>query len=149
MKELTEYEKMYTPEQRMLSEHIIGLEKAALDKWFNGDTSGYRKLWSENNFSYFDSVGLHRIDDHKAICNYLDTIEGKLHANSYDFCCPRVQFGQDMALLTFQLYAKTNLLDMKYDCIELYQKEGDEWHVIHSTWSFIRPLDMNFSENNN
>lgn len=73
----------------------------------------------------------------------LDDLEGKLHADSYDFCHPRVQFGQDMALLTFQLFSKTNLLDMKYNCIELYQKEEDgQWRVIHSTWSFINPLDM-------
>lgn len=134
------YEQQYTKEQKKLADYIIGLEKAALDKWFKGDTSGYRKLWSEKSFSYFDSVSLHRVDDHKSICAFLDTIEGKLHADSYDFCCPRVQFGADTALLTYQLYSKTNLLDMKYDCIELYQKEGEEWRVIHSTWSFIRPL---------
>lgn len=56
---------------------------------------------------------------------------------------PRVQFGDDMALLTFQVYADTNLIDMKYNCVELYQKEEDsQWRVIHSTWSFIRPMDM-------
>lgn len=34
---------------------------------------------------------------------------------------------------------------MQYNCIELFQKEDDgKWRVIHSTWSFIRPMDMNF-----
>ena len=33
---------------------------------------------------------------------------------------------------------------MAYNCIEVYQKETDGiWRVIHSTWSFIRPMDMN------
>ena len=145
-KELCNYEKQYTDEERQLADHIIGLEKTALDKWFNGDTSGYRQLWSKKSFSYFDGANLHRIDDHKTICAFLDTIEGQLHADSYDFCCPRVQFGKDMALLTFQLYSKTNLIDMKYNCIELYQKENETWRVVHSTWSFIRPMDMNFSK---
>lgn len=143
-KEYCAYEEQYTEEERRLAEHIIGLEKSALDKWFKGDTSGYRNLWSEKNFSYFDCVNPNRIDDHKTICDYLDAIEGKLHADSYAFCCPRVQFCKDTALLTFQLFADTNMLDMKYNCVELYQKEGDEWHVIHSTWSFIRPMDMKF-----
>lgn len=144
--ELHVYEQRYSTEEKHLAEHLIGLERAALDKWFNGDTSGYRKLWSKESFSYFDGANLHRIDDHKSICDFLDTIEGQLHADRYDFCCPRVQFGNDTALLTFQLYAKTNLIDMKYNCIELYQKEDDEWRVIHSTWSFIRPMDMNFGK---
>ena len=139
------YQQQYTPQQRALAGELIALEKAALDKWFQGDTSGYRALWSKKSFSYFDGANLHRIDDHASVEAFLDTIEGQLHADHYDFCCPRVQFGEDMALLTYQLYAKTNLLDMQYNCIELYQKEeSGEWHVVHSTWSFIRPMDMNF-----
>lgn len=136
----------YSESEQQLADHIISLEKAALDKWFNGDTSGYRELWSRKNFSYFDGVNPHRVDDYPTIAAFLDTIDGKLFADHYDFCCPRVQFGSDTALLTYQLYAKTTLIDMQYNCIELYQKEDDgEWHVIHSTWSFIRPMDINFN----
>lgn len=85
-----------------------------------------------------------RIDTHEDICKYLDAIEGKLHADSYEFCDPRVQFGGDMALLTYQLFAKTNMVDMKYNCVELYKKEDGKWQVVHSTWCFIRPMDMDF-----
>ena len=141
------YEQEYTPEQRKLAEHIIGLEKAALDKWFNGDTSGYEQLWPKHSFTYFDGVVTKRIDDHATIAAFLKTIDGKLYAKSYDFRAPRVQFGQDMAVLTYQLFADTTLIDMKYNCIEVYQKEKDgEWRVIHSTWSFLRPMDMNFGK---
>ena len=40
--------------------------------------------------------------------------------------------------------AEERKLDMKYNCVEIYQQEDDEWHVIHSTWSFIRPMEMDF-----
>lgn len=136
-------------EQETLAQHIIGLEKAALNKWFNGDTSGYNQLWSRRNFSYFDAVVSERIDSHTEIEKVLATIEGKLFADSYDFCNPRVQFSDDMSMgvLTYQLYAKTTLIDMAYNCIEVYHKETDgQWHVVHSTWSFIRPMDMNFGK---
>lgn len=133
-------------EERALAECLIGLEKSALDKWFNGDTSGYEQLWSRRSFTYFDAVVTERIDDHATIAEFLKTIDGKLFADSYDFRHPRVQLGQDMAVLTFQLFAKTTLIDMEYNCIEVFQKEEDgEWHVIHSTWSFIRPMDKDFS----
>lgn len=132
-------------EQEALAEHIIGLEKSALDKWFNGDTSGYEKLWSRRSFTYFDAVVTERVDDHATIAEFLKTIDGKLFADSYDFRNPRVQFGQDMAVLTYQLFAKTSLIDMEYNCIEVYQREEDGvWRVIHSTWSFIRPMDKDF-----
>lgn len=146
---ITAYEQNYTAEERELAEHIISLERAALDKWFKGDTSGYRELWSEQSFTYFDGVNDHRVEDHATIAQFLQTIDGKLHADTYDFRHPRVQFGmgKDMALLTYQLYADTNLIDMKYNCIELFRKEENgQWHVIHSTWSFIRPMDMNFGK---
>lgn len=87
------------------------------------------------------------MDGHAAIEKVLANIEGKLHADSYKFCSPRVQFGEDMALLTYQLYADTNLIDMAYNCIELYQREEDgQWRVVHSTWCFIRPMDMDFGK---
>ncbi len=134
-------------EEKALAQHIIGLEKSALDKWFKGDTSGYERLWSKRSFTYFDGVVTERIDDHAAIVEFLRTIDGKLFADSYDFRNPRVQFGQDMAVLTYQLFSKTTLIDMEYNCIEIYQKEDDGiWRVIHSTWSFIRPMYKDFSQ---
>lgn len=136
----------HSAEEQALAAHIIGLEKAALDKWFNGDTSGYDWLWSRRSFSYFDAVVTERIDSHAEMEKVLATIDGKLFADSYDFRNPRVQIGKDMAVLTYQLFAKTTLIDMEYNCIEVYQKEEDnEWHVIHSTWSFIRPMDKDFA----
>lgn len=132
-------------EESRLAEYIVGLEKAALNKWFKGDTSGYENLWSKQSFTYFDAVATERVDNHATIAEFLKTIEGKLFADSYDFRNARVQSGQDMAVLTYQLFAKTSLIDMEYNCIEVFQKEmNGEWHVIHSTWSFIRPMDKKF-----
>jgi len=97
-------------EERKLAEQIIDMEKAALDKWFKGDSSAYRALWSEDDFSYFDSVADHRVDMHEEISAFVKSaVDGKLFADSYDFCNPRVQFGGDMAVLTYQLHADTTL----------------------------------------
>ncbi|MCD8303709.1 MAG: hypothetical protein LUC86_02615 [Prevotellaceae bacterium] len=136
-----------TSEERELASHIIRLERAALDKWFNGDTSGYDQLWSTRSFSYFDGVVTRRVDDHETIAQTLRELDGKLYADHYDFCCPRVQFGIDMAVLTYQLYAKTTLIDMEYNCVEVYQKEeSGEWRVVRSTWSSIRPMEKVFGQ---
>lgn len=134
-------------EERKLAEYIIGLERAALDKWFKGDSTGYRELWSEHSFSYFDSVAPKRVDSHAEISTFVrGVVDGKLYADSYDFVNPRVQIGGDMAVLTYQLHAKTTLINMHYNCIEVFQKEGDEWRVVHSTWAFIQPLTNDFGQ---
>ena len=124
---------------------IITLEKNALNKWFKGDTSGYLNLWSQKNFTYFDSFMNHRVDTYTEIKKFvLGNVEGKLFADTYDFRDSRVQLNSDTAILTYQLFAETSLNDMRYNCIEIYQREGDDWKVVHSTWSIIRPMDVNF-----
>ncbi|VUC78405.1 Uncharacterised protein [Raoultella terrigena] len=143
---LAVYEQNYSDEERRLAEHLIGLEKSALDKWFQGDTSGYEALWSERSFTYFDAVVTERVDDYEKIKEFLKAIDGKLFAESYDFRHPRIQAVKDMAVLTYQLFAKTNRIDMEYNVIEVFQKEDDNWRVIHSTWSFIRPMDKRFPQ---
>ncbi|EJH1760927.1 hypothetical protein NCT71_004310 [Escherichia coli] len=50
--ELPAYEKHYSTEERILANHLIALEKAALDKWFKGDTSGYKSLWSSRIYLF-------------------------------------------------------------------------------------------------
>lgn len=136
------YEQNYSSEERALADEIISLEKAALDKFFKGDGSGYAALWSHRSFTYFDARYSKRVDDFPTIKNFLDTvIEGKLSAESYDFLSPRVQFGSDMAILTYQLFSKTNFIDMEYNVVEVFQKEQGQWRVVHSTWSLIRPFD--------
>ena len=139
--------KYNSEEEKNLADHIISLEKTALEKWFKGDTSGYAELQSKKNFTYFDGVVSKRVDDYQTISDFLKTIEGKLFADKWDFVDPRVQIGKDMAVLTYQLFSKTSLLDMEYNCIEVFQKEDDGvWRVIHSTWSFIKPMEKDFSK---
>ncbi len=133
------------PEAERIARHIVGLEKAALDRWLKGDTSGYADLWSKDSFSYFDAVVKERVDSHAEIMKFLAAIDGKLFADGYDFRKPRVQFSPDMemAILTYQLFAKSTLMDMAYNCIEVYRLESDgKWRVAHSTWSCIRPMDV-------
>ena len=36
------------------------------------------------------------------------------------------------------------MINMHYNYIEVYEKENNGWHVIHSTWLFIRSMNMNF-----
>ena len=132
--------------EKNTAEYIIGLELSALEKWFKGDVSGYAQLWSKRSFTYFDAVEAKRIEQFADMVPLLNRVEGRLSADNFEVRDPRVQLGQDMAVLTYQLFAKTNLIDIDYNCIEVFQKEEDgEWYAIHSTWSVLRPMDVDFS----
>ncbi|MDG4969516.1 nuclear transport factor 2 family protein [Lactococcus lactis] len=145
------YEELYTPEQKNLAEKIIEMEIDALNRFYKGDTSGYQNLWSKNNFSYFDANTFERIDTYEEIYDFLmNRVEGKLYAEKYEFLSPRVQFGVDMAVLTYQLHADTNFKSTHYNVIEVYQiNEDKEWKVIHSTWAWIRPFAKDDEESKN
>lgn len=135
-------------EEKRLADNIIGLEKSALDRFFHGDMSGYRDLWSKRSFTYFDGVTAKRVEKFSEMEDFLNALEGNLESSEWRFVSPRVQFGKDMAVLTFQLFAKVNMpiKSIEYNVVEVFQKEDSgEWHVIHSTWSFIRPMDKDFS----
>lgn len=77
-------------EQIKLAEHLLALEKAALEKWFKGDSSGYLNLWSKTNFCYFDGFWATRVDEYSAIKQFIkSTVDGKLHADNYHIQAPR------------------------------------------------------------
>lgn len=136
-------------EERQLAEHLIDIERTALDKFMNGDGSLYAELWSKDNFTYHDAGFDHRVDTYEEIKNFLDNVvNGKLKTSEYEFKNPRVQFAsKDVAVLTFQLFAVTNLNDMRYNCVEVFVRQSNgTWQVIHSTWAVIRPFEMDFSK---
>jgi hypothetical protein len=85
------YELSYSSEERVLADHLVGLEKAALDKWFKGDTSGYETLFSTRSPTYFDAAVTERVDDHETAKKLQAAIHGKLFAESYEFRSPRVR----------------------------------------------------------
>lgn len=145
---MVSYEDNYTPEQRKLADDLIAMEKDALAKFYRGDTSGYQELWSHDDFTYFDANTAVRVDTYEEIYDFLMTrVEGKLSAKSYEVLTPRVQFGNNTAVMTYQLHAYTNLNETHYNVIEVYQKnEQGEWKVIHSTWAPIRPFAKDTNE---
>jgi len=53
------------------------------------------------------------------------SVQGKLSAKSYEIGSLILQSGLETAVQTHQLFSKSNLLDMEYNCIEVFQKEED------------------------
>ena len=146
---MNSYEEQYTEEQKQLADELIHKEVDALNRFYKGDSSGYRNLWSKDSFSYFDANTSERIDHYVEIYDFLMTrVEGKVNIESYEFLAPRVQFGLDVAVLTYHLpHDDDNPNSKHYNVIEIFQKNSDdEWKVIHSTWEGIDPAKKNKGE---
>lgn len=135
-------------EANAIANQVIEMEKVALDKYYAGDMTGYYNLWSHDDFSYFDSGHAKRVDSFAEVKDFMDkNLAGKMHADSYCFLTPRVQVHGDTAILTYQLFADTNFINMKYNVVEVFQKNAaGEWKVVHSTWDTITPYSRDLSQ---
>jgi ketosteroid isomerase-like protein len=120
------------------SAKIIALEKAALDKWNQGDPGGYIDL-SADDVVYFDPYLEQRLDGLQALKNYYEPIRGQINAR-YEMLNPKVQLVNEMAVLTFNLISYEGEKVLKWNCTEVYRLEkNDQWKIVQTHWSFIKP----------
>lgn len=117
---------------------IIALETAALEKWNNGNPSGYLELYTPN-FTYFDPFLEKRLDGFDKIEALYEEMRGKVRVNKYEIIEPVVQATDEMAVLTYNLISYTEEMVYKWNCTEVYKLVANEWKIIHNHWSLIKP----------
>ena len=123
-----------------ISDTIIALEKGALEKWNQGDPSGYLDL-SADDVTYFDPSLEQRLDGLDNLKKYYGPIKGQIHVSRYEMLNPKVVATNNMAVLTFNLHSYIDDKVSKWNCTEVYRFEPNEkWKIVHTHWSgFIKP----------
>lgn len=120
-----------------ISETIILLETRALEKWNQGDPSGYLEL-SSDDVTYFDPSLVQRIEGLDSLKKYYKPIEGKINISKYEMLNPRVTAVNNMAVLTFSLHSYNADIVSKWNCTEVYRLESNgQWKIVHTHWSFF------------
>jgi len=131
-----------------VAEHIISLERSALDRWIRGDPDGYLALYA-TDATYFDPFREKRVDG-------LDDLNARLAAMRgvtlpfteprYDMINPVVQVEGNIAVLTFNLvnYGKPSgsaeeTVLARWNASEVYREVDGAWRIIHTHWSFTQP----------
>jgi ketosteroid isomerase-like protein len=123
-----------------ISATIIALEKAALEKWNQGDPGGYLDI-SAADVTYFDPFTEQRLDGLEALKKYYEPIRGQVLTSRYEMFNPKVTATNDMAALTFNLYSYEGNKITKWNCTEVYRLEPDgQWKIVQTHWSFIKPV---------
>ena len=123
-----------------ISETIIALEKKALEKWNQGDPSGYIDLSAED-VTYFDPSLERRLDGLDSLKKYYEPIEGQIKVSKYEMLNPKVTAINNMAVLTFTLHSYKADNISKWNCTEVYRLEPNgQWKIVHTHWSsFMKP----------
>ena len=125
-------------------ETIIALERAALDRWGNGDPQGYLESYAPD-VTYFDPIQDRRVDGADAMRKYLEPFTGKIKVARYDMLGPKVQHFGDAAVLSYNLisYGKKPSGEetalARWNSTKVYARVDGKWKLVHDHWSFIKP----------
>lgn len=121
-----------------LSRVIIKMEKSALERWNNGDPSGFLEI-SAKDVVYFDPFTDERLDGLEKLTALYESIRGQINVDKYDMTNPNVQAVKDMAVLTYNLISFTGGNPQKWNCTEVYRLDSNKWKIIQTHWSFTKP----------
>lgn len=90
--------------QDVQSEEILALERAALDRWSNGDPEGYLETYAAD-VTYFDPTTARRVDGIEAMRAMLLPLKGKFKLARYEIVAPVVLRRESIAVLSYDLLA--------------------------------------------
>jgi len=121
-----------------ISTTILKLERAALDRWGQGDPDGALEI-SAPDVTYFDPFVDRRLDGLAALTAWYDQLRGKIHIDRDEILEPTVQVIGDAAILTYRFVSEGSEGSMRWNCTEVYRHSAGEWKIVHSHWSYTKP----------
>ncbi|MFB3905299.1 MAG: DUF4440 domain-containing protein [Acidobacteriota bacterium] len=119
---------------------IIAMERAALDRSDKGDPNGFLEI-SSPDVTYFDPFLDKPIRGLDALRTYYrgfpsdEPASGEMHN-------VEVQVSGDVAVLTFNYTVKLEKSGQvnRWNTTEVYRRTKDGWRIIHTHWSFNKPV---------
>ena len=115
-------------------ETILELEHAALDRWGEGNPSGFLALY-DDDISYFDNTLERRLDGFDALSSMYESVRGKIHVDHYELVNPKLQHCGNCSILSYNLISYAGEDVYHWNCTEVYRKSGNGWRIIHTHWS--------------
>jgi uncharacterized protein (TIGR02246 family) len=131
-----------------VAEHILSLERSALDRWIRSDPDGYLSLYAKDA-TYFDPFREKRVDGRDELLALTAAMRGvtlPFTDPRYDMINPDVHVEGNVAVLTFNLvnYGKPSgsaeeTVLARWNATEVYRELDGAWRIIHTHWSFTQP----------
>jgi ketosteroid isomerase-like protein len=122
-----------------VAQKIIAMEQSALDRWAQGDPSGFLDISAED-VVYFDPFQERRLNGRSELKGLYESIRETVHVDRYEMLNPKVQSVDSMAVLTFNFISSEKEKVYRWNCTEVYRLEPDGgWKIIQTHWSLTKP----------
>jgi ketosteroid isomerase-like protein len=128
-----------------VSAAIVAIERAALDRWGKGDPGGYLETYAPE-ITYFDPVSARRVDGLDGMRAWYAPITGKIKVARYDMIDARVQYYDEIAVLSYQLISfgekkadGTEIVLARWNSTAVYRGSEAGWRIVHSHFSYTQP----------
>ncbi len=118
---------------------ILSLEKAAMERWRQGDPMGWVEL-SADTVIYVDPGCTAPVVGLETFRANLEQIVGKIHYEVSEFIDPCVEMVGDAAVLSYNYRSKptpTSPDEMLWNTTEVYFCLDGQWRIVHTHWSFV------------
>src|SRR5687767_9672028 len=124
--------------QSPVSDVIVGLERAALDRWIQGDGSVYQALLA-SDATVFDPRLPAPLRGRDAVIAFLERIRPTVPLPGYEMLDPLVQQAGDSAVLTFTFvsYDQARTPTSRWNFTEVYRRAANRWLIVHTHASFV------------
>ena len=131
--------KMDRVEAEKVADVILGMERSALDRWIEGDPSGFLEITAPE-VMYFDPLQGQRVDGLPALTALYEGMRGKVHVDRYQLVNPQIQVTGTAAILTYNYVAYVADQPHRWNCTEVYCRRGERWWITQTHWSITQPL---------
>jgi ketosteroid isomerase-like protein len=127
----------------LTQETILSLEKAAMERWRQGDPWGWTEI-SNQEVIYVDPGLTKPVVGLEEYTAYLKPIEGEVHYQNSEFIDPRVVIIGDAAVLTYNYRSSdttpggASANQLLWNATEVYFRLGGKWGISHTHWSFVK-----------
>jgi catechol 2,3-dioxygenase-like lactoylglutathione lyase family enzyme len=117
---------------------IIAMERAALDRWGQGDPSGFLEICAPD-VVYFDNTLEQRLDGLGALTAFYEKLRGQIYLDRYELLNPKVQLCDAAAVFTCNFVGYAEEKVHRWNCTEVYRRTPDGWRIIQTHWSLTKP----------
>jgi uncharacterized protein (TIGR02246 family) len=130
------------PEEPPMLETILSIEKAAMERWRNGDPLVWVEI-SAPEVSYVDPGLAKPIEGIEEYRKYLAQFIDKIHYQVSEFIDPKLALHGELAVLTYNYRSTQKNPDgsiaeqILWNTTEVYARVKGGWRIVHTHWSYV------------